>query len=164
MNRVPLLLISGCVFTLLSATCAAESFSVVGSGEGYVAFADTDGAAGPESIKIYNLVLVYNPAKLVDDHPMHYMIEREKLDCQHQTIEMLDIKAFGPDNQMFEKADGADGAQLILPNSLALSQFNLICRSVRFSTTTPDYKSLPSAVQAGDVYAKAFVFKIPTGP
>jgi hypothetical protein len=163
MNRLPLLL-SGIVFTLLSTACAAESFSVVGSGEDYVALADTDGVAGPESIKIYDLVLVYNPPKLVDNRPMHYMVEREKLDCQQQTIQMLDIKAYGLDNQMFEKADGADSAQLILPNSLAQSQFNLICRGLRVSPTTPDYKSLPSAVEAGDEYAKAFVFRLPAKP
>ena len=91
-------------------------------------------------------------------------MEREKVDCRQQTIQMVDVKAYGLDNQMFEQADGADGEQIILPNSLAQSQFNLVCKGVRLSTTTPPYKTLPSAVRAGDEYVKAFVFKLPAGP
>jgi hypothetical protein len=152
------------VFTLLSAACDAESYTIVGDGEGYVAFVDTDSVTDAGSVKSFNLLRVDSPPKLIEGHAMHYMIEREKIDCREQTIQMVEVKAYGLDDQMFEKADGSEGEEIILPNSIAQSQFNLVCQGVRFSPTTPPYKTLPAAIQAGEAYAKAFVFKLPGAP
>jgi hypothetical protein len=95
---------------------------------------------------------------------MRYMTERERIDCRQQTIQMLGVEAFGPDGRVFEKADGSDTVELILPNTLALSQYNLVCKGVKPSPETPTYKTLPSAVEAGDAYVKASVFKLPGAP
>jgi len=147
---------------LLSTTCDAASYKVVGSGDGYIAFVDADSAVKDGSFITYDLLFVALPPRRIENQLMHYMIEQEKLDCHQQTIQVLSISAFGTDDKIIGKDDTPAPPEIIFPDSISDSQFNLLCRGVKPSISVPEYNTLPSAVKAGDQYIKEHIIDLPT--
>jgi hypothetical protein len=133
------------------------SFKPIGSGEGYVALVDFDSAVTAGSIITYNLLFVALPPRTIEDRLMHYMIQEEKLDCRQQTIQVLSVTAYGMDDKLIGKDESASPPEIIFPESLPESQFNLLCKGAKPSSTAGEFKSLAAAVKAGDEYINEHV-------
>jgi hypothetical protein len=142
---------------LLPPACEAAAFKVVGGGEDFVAFVDSESVVTSGSIMTYNLLYVTSPPRLIDSLPMHYMIEHEKLDCRLQTIQLLGISAYGIDDKIIGEIEKPEAEEVVFPDSLSDSQYNLLCRSAKVAKNVSEYKTLLSAVKAGDEYIKEHI-------
>lgn len=151
-----------CLPLLLATPGRAASFKVVGAGDDYIAFVDSDDATTSGAIKNYDLLFITLPPRIVEGQPMHYMMEHEKLDCRQQTIQVLTVSAYGTNGQIIDKSDSPEPEEIIFPESLSDAQFNLLCRGVRIATQLPEYSTLPLALKAGDEYIKEHVSMLPT--
>ena len=149
-----------CWGLFLSTACEAALFKVVGTGDGYIAFIDSDSATKTGSVITYDLLFVTLPPRAIEGQLMHYMIQHQGIDCGQETLQILSISAFTKDGKLIDKDDTPVPPDIIFPNSLPDSQMNLLCRGVKPKTSVPEFSTLAAAIKAGDDYIQEHIVNL----